>query len=162
MSFLFALGLLATPIAAMLLGRRMVARREDAQVKLLTTHAHLQPKQAWRVAYSSAAHMESLFKLWSWEDVGVLHLYDEALTFFGEAASFEIDRDLLVAVRITTYMRTNPLVPWIELETSGGVHHYFCVPEGFHVLGMRSRCEEIHAAIDAWSRGSARRPLQIG
>jgi len=162
LSGLFWLLLLAgLPVAAVSVARPVVVRREEAQKLLTSQHQHLRPIASWQVAYASGPHMESLSKLWSWQDLGVLHLYEEAVAFYGERESFEIDRELLAHVRIATYFRTNPMVPWVELETTGGVKHFFCVPKGFHVFGMRHRAEDIFAQLERWSRGSAARPLQI-
>lgn len=158
---MWAFLLLGLPFGAVAVARSVVVRRETAQKLLTAEHNHLRPSKSWQVAYATGAHMESLFKFWSWEDVGVLHLYDSAVAFYGEKTAFEVDRDSLESVRVTTYFRTNPLVPWIELRTTGGLAHFFCVPKGFHVFGMRHRAEDIHRAIEMWSRGSSARPLRI-
>lgn len=144
------------------LAQAAVRRREDAQARIQESHSHLAPRGSWPVAYASGPHMDSVFKIWTWEDVGVLHLYDDALAFFGETLTFEIARDSIARVEITTYMRTNPMVPWLEIETEAGLRHLFCAPRGVHVGGMRERIDEIHRAVDAWSRGGASRPLLIG
>lgn len=152
----------AVPVAGVWLCRRAVQSRETTQAALSAQVSHLQPRRSWPVAYAGLSHMESLFKFWSWEDVGVLHLYEEAIAYYGELHDFELDRDEIAAVRLTTYARTNPLVPWIEIESTGGVRYFFCLPEGMHVFGMGRRAEEVLAALRAWSRGTAARPLLIG
>lgn len=152
----------AMPVAGVLLCRRAVQSRETTQAQLSAQVSHLQPRRSWSVAYAGLAHMESLFKFWSWEDVGVLHMYEEAVAFYGEYHDFEVSREEVAEVRLTTYARTNPLVPWIEIETTGGVRYFFCLPEGMHVFGMRQRAEAVHAALRGWARGTAARPLRIG
>lgn len=152
----------AVPVAGVWLCRRAVQSRETTQAQLSAKVSHLQPRRSWPVAYAGLPHMESLFKFWSWQDVGVLHLYEEALAFYGEIDDFEIHREEVAAVRLTTYARTNPLVPWIEIESTGGVRYFFCFPEGMHVFGMRGRAEEVHVALQTWARGTAAQPLQIG
>ena len=151
----------AVPVAGVWLCRRAVMSREVTQAQLSAQVSHLQPRRSWSVAYASLSHMESLFKFWSWEDVGVLHMYEEAVAFSGELRDFEVHREEVAAVRLTTYARTNPLVPWIEIETTGGVRYFFCLPEGMHVFGMRGRAEAVHTALQSWARGTAAQPLQI-
>lgn len=166
MSFLLTAALLvgmvvSVPVAGAALCRHAVRRRQETQRQLADRHSHLAPVASWPVAFASQAHMEALFKIWSWEDVGVLHLYEDAVAFYGNGNDFEVAREALERVAISVWARTNPLVPWIEVVTTSGVRYFFCVPEGVHVFGMRARAEEVFRALERWSRGSAARPLRI-
>ncbi len=146
---------LSAPVGGFFALRAIVSRREAAQKKIAAGVSHLKPVQNWEVAYASHAHMETLLKFWSWEDVGVLHLYEEALAFYGEGFDFEISREEISNVCLTTYARTNPMVPWIEMETTGGVRYYFCLPKGLHVFGMKGRAESMFRAIETWMKSSS-------
>ncbi len=158
---LILLSLMAMPVAGLWVAGKIADRREARQKLLVDSTAHLRPRRSWTVAYATEPHMESVFKVWSWEDIGVLHLYEDAVAFHGETTSFEVDRESVARITVTTYVRTNPLVPWLQIETTGGVRHFFCVPKGLHVFGMRERAEEIRRALDEWSRGSSVRPVLI-
>lgn len=165
MSVLFlmclVLGFSAVPVIGAVAARAALGRREEAQKLLVDRYAHLSPRRAWRVAYSSEAHVQSVFKFWSWEDVGVLHLYDEALAFYGGKGDFELGREEILDLRVDVFHRTNPWVYWVVVETTGGLHAHFCLPEGYHVFGMKDRARRLLVTLKKWASGSTVRPLMI-
>jgi hypothetical protein len=160
--FLMALACMAIlPVGGALVARKALARRENSQKLLVERYAHLAPRRSWRVAFSSEVHIRSLFKFWSWEDVGVLHLYQDAIAFYGEKHDFEIHREEILELQLQVFQRTNPLVQWVEVETTGGVRYYFCLPKGYHVFGMKKRAQRLLDDLKKWAAGSSLRPLEI-
>lgn len=155
------LALASLPVGGTLLARRALARREEAQKLLVDRYAHLSPVRSWRVAYSSQVHVRSVFKFWSWEDVGVLHLYPEALAFYGEHNDLEVGREEVQDLRLSVFHSTNPLVYWVEVETTTGLTYNFCLPQGYHVFGMKERAAAVVDILKKWAAGSAVRPLLI-
>lgn len=134
--------------------QRAVEARKDSQKLLEEAHAHLRPRETWRVAFSSAETMQRFWKVRCWEDVGVLHLYDDALTYLGEGVSFEWEKSEIEAFEKTVSATSNPWIPWVRVQLKSGLEVFFCTPKGTTVWGMSEGVDAILEALGEWKPGA--------